>query len=156
MKKLIMNLLIMNLQLFAGHSVTVYKDSNMSAASASPSSNVEADTEVTLTLTPASGYEVDQIVVLGGGVTVNKATKKFAMGDANVVLAVTSKANNLYKIVENCDVTINGAKTSLIRNMTLVAGPSGAVIGVDCTGTTITLAAEVVASLVKSGAIVKI
>lgn len=151
-----MKKLIMNLQLFSGHSVTVYKDSNMTTASASPNSSVEADTEVTLTLTPASGYEVDQIIVLGGGVTVNKETKKFAMGDANVVLAVTSKADNLYKIVENCDVVINGAKTSLIRNMTLVAGPSGAVIGVDCTGTAITLAAEVVASLVKSGAIVKI
>ena len=151
-----MKKLIMNLQLFTGHSVTIYKDDHMTTASASPNSSVDKDAEVTLTLTPASGYEVDQILVLSGGVTVDKATKKFAMGESNVVLAVTSKANNLYKIVENCEVVINGSKTKLTRNITLVKGPNGDIVGVDCAGTAVTLDAGTVAELVRSGAIVKI
>ena len=48
----------MDLQLFAGSlTVTVYKDSGITTATASPSSSLAEGDTVTLTVTPASGYE---------------------------------------------------------------------------------------------------
>lgn len=148
----------MNLQRFAGSlTVTVYKDSNMTTASASPASSLAEGDEVTLTLTPASGYEVAAVDCLSGGVTVDLETKKFEMGESNVVLVAKSKKANLYKIVENTPVWINGEKTELVRNMTLVRANGGAVVGVDVTGNTeVTLSAEVVSELIKAGVLVKI
>lgn len=147
---------MMNLQLFAGSlTVTVYKDAGMTTASASPSSALAENDQVTLTLTPASGKEVDQIIVLSGGVTVNKETKKFNMGESNVVLAVTSKANNLYKVVENCFVSINGTKTEFTKNMVVEVGKTGAVVGVKCDGTAITLN-DGVQNLIDQGILIKI
>lgn len=146
---------MMNLQLFAGSlTVTVHKDAGMTTASASPASALAEGDTVTLTLTPATGKEVDQIIVLSGGVTVDKATKKFTMGESNVVLAVTSKASNLYKVVENCSVCINGAKTEFTKNMVLEIGKTGAVVGVQCEGTAITLN-DGVQNLINQGILVK-
>lgn len=146
----------MNLQLFAGSlTVTVYKDANMTTASASPASALEEGDKVTLTLTPASGYEVDQVIVLSGGVTVDMEEKEFEMGESNVVLTVTSKPNNLYKVVENCFVSINGVKTEFQRNMTLEIGKTGAIIGVNSDGTAITLN-DGVQNLIDQGILVKI
>ena len=146
----------MNLQLFAGSlTVTVYKDANMTTASASPASALEEGDKVTLTLTPASGYEVDQVIVLSGGVTVDMEEKEFEMGESNVVLTVTSKPNNLYKVVENCFVSINGVKTEFQRNMTLEIGKTGAIVGVTSNGTAITLN-DGVQNLIDQGVLVKI
>ena len=146
----------MNLQLFAGSlTVTVYKDANMTTASASPASALEEGDKVTLTLTPASGYEVDQVIVLSGGVTVDMEEKEFEMGESNVVLTVTSKPNNLYKVVENCFVSINGVKTEFRRNMTLEIGKTGAIVGVTSNGTAITLN-DGVQNLIDQGVLVKI
>ena len=78
------------------------------------------------------------------------------MGASNVTLFFKSKANNVYQIVENTTVNINGTETKLTRNMQLKYGPNGAVIGVDASGTAVTLSSEIVSELVKSGAIVKI
>ena len=150
---------IMNLQLFAGgHSVTVEADSGFSAASASSSSDVQKNTTVTLTLTCNSGKEIASVEALSGGVTIEESsgTYSFKMGEADVVIVAKSKADNAYKIVENCDVWVNGTKTSLQRNMTLEKGPNGAIVGVSSTGTAITLSAEIVADLVKAGTIIKI
>lgn len=145
----------MNLQLFAGSlTVTVYKDAGMTTATASPASALAEGDTVTLTLTPATGKEVDQIIVLSGGVTVDKATKKFTMGESNVVLAVTSKGDNLYKVVENCFVNINGTKTEFTKNMVLEIGKTGAVVGVQCEGTAITLN-DGVQNLINQGILVK-
>lgn len=150
----------LNLQLFAGgHSVTVMKDDGMTTASASATSDVQADTTVNLTLTPASTYELDTVEVLSGGVTLEKSAQgaySFKMGSADVVIVVKSKKNNIYKIVENCDVWVNGSKTHLQRNLKLVQGPNGAIVGVEGSGEAVTLSAEIVAELVKAGTLVKV
>ena len=153
MKKLIMFPL-----LFDGHSVTMCKDSHMTTASASPYSSVAENATVTLTLTPASGYEVKDVEVVAGGVTVHQDDDAvtFTMGEADVIINVTSQANNLYKVLENRDVWINGSKTSLTRNMTLEMAENGMVKGVACTGTAITLDSGIVASLVSEGIIEKL
>lgn len=147
----------LDLQMFAGSlTVTVYKDEGITTATASPASSLEEGDTVTLTVTPASGKEIASYDVLSGGVTVDPATKKFDMGESNVVLVVRSKGDNVYKVVENTPVWINGSKTELTRNMQLLKGPNGAIVGVDCTGTAITFDAAVVSELVKAGAIIKI
>ena len=143
-------------QLFAGgHSVTLVADDGFSAASASSTSDVQENAEVTLTLTLNTGYELADVEVLQGGVTVNLSTKKFTMGSSNVVLAAKSKKNNVYKVVENSYTAVNGSVTKLQRNMQLVKGPNGAIVGVDCDGTELSISADLVAALIKSGAIIK-
>lgn len=138
----------------ATYTVTCLADSGYSAFSASPASGAKG-TEVTLTITPATGYEVDEVEVAAGGVTVNMTTKKFSIGEANVVLYAKSKANNLYKVTENTMVNVNGTKTELVRNMTLVTTKSGAVVDVACSGTALTISADVIADLVAQGVLVK-
>ena len=150
---------VMDLQIFAGgHSVTVVADGGFSAASASATSDVQKNADVTLTLTMNSGKEIASVEALTGDVEVKKTgdTWGFKMGEANVVIVAKSKGSNVYKIVENCDVWINGTNTHLQRNMTLEKGPNGAIIGVTGEGTAVTLAAEIVAELVKAGTLVKI
>lgn len=151
---------LMNLQLFAGgHNVSVVSDGGFSAASASSTSDVQAQATVTLTLTPASTYELASVEVLSGGVTLDYDPDdgySFKMGSADVVIVAKSKKNNIYKIVENCDVWVNGSLTHLQRNLTLKKGPNGAIIGVDGNGTAVTLSAEIVAELVKAGTLVKV
>ena len=147
----------LNLQYFAGgHSVTLYKDAGVTTFTASADSDVQKNAEVTLTVVFASGYELDEYEVIAGGVTVDPSTKKFTMGEADVVIYLKSKANNKYKIVESCDVNINGSKTALTKNTKIIYSANGAIAGVECSGTAITLDAETVKQLVKDGIIVKI
>lgn len=147
----------LDLQMFSGgHSVTVLKDDGISAASASSTTDVQKDAEVTLTVTPASGYEIAEYEVVTGGVTVNPETKKFVMGEANVTIVVKSRGTNDYRIVENTFVSVNGTVTRLQRNMMLKRGVNGAVIGVEGGKTTVSLNADIVKALLDSGAIVKI
>ena len=147
----------LNLQFFAGHSVTVYKDAGFSAASASPNSSVAAEADVTLSWTLASGKELDEIeIVSGGAIEIDMDTKKFEMPDADVVLNFKSKANNTYMVVENTVVNINGTKTTLNRNMKLKTGATGAIIGVESDGSSVTIAdTGIVARLVADGILVK-
>ena len=155
-----MKKLLMDLQLFAGgHTVQVVADGGFSAASASSTTDVQKDAEVTLTLTPASTYELASVEVLSGGVTLDYDPDdgySFTMGEANVVIVAKSKKNNIYKIVENCNVYVNGSKTALQRNLELVAGPNGAIVDVKGNGEAVTLSAEIVAELVKAGTLVKV
>ena len=113
---------------------------------------------VTLTVTPSTGKELDEIEVVSGGVTIEYGEDSitFKMKSANVVLNAKGKKNNLYKIVENCDVWVNGTKTTLRRNMQLEKGPNGAIVGVTTSGTAVTLSSEIVADLVKAGTLIKI
>ena len=153
-----MKKLYMDLQLFAGgHSVTVLKDSNMTTASASSTTDVQAAATVTLTLTPASGYEVADVQVLAGGVTVHQddSTVSFAMGSSDVVIYVTSQKNNEYRISENCYVSVNGTGSIIRRNLKEVKGANGEVRRVDCTPTALTISADVIAELEKAGVIEK-
>ena len=150
----------LDLQRFTGSlTVTVLKDAHMTTASASPASSLAKDDTVALTITPASGYELDEIEVIAGGVTPEYDEDDgwtFTMGEANVTLYVKSKANNVYKIVENTLVNINGTKTELKRNMMIQYGPNGAIVGVDCEGSAVTVNADVIAQLVKAGVLIKI
>lgn len=146
-----------NLQLFTGSTVTVYKDAHMTTASASPNSSVAKDATVTLTLTPATGYEVKDIIVIAGGVTVHQdnTTISFACGETDVILYVTSQKNNEYKVVETCNVYVNGAKTQLVKNVKPVYSANGGLADVECTPTAVTLEAAIVADLVAEGILVK-
>ena len=149
----------LNLQMYAGSlTVTVYKDAGITTASASPASSLAKDDEVALTITPASGYELDAIDVVSGGVTLTYDEDDgwgFVMGEADVVLNVKSKGDNIYKIVEDTPVWVNGTSTKLSRNMMLERANNGAVVGVTCEGTAVTLGAEIVAELVKAGVLIK-
>ena len=148
----------LNLQLFAGgHSVTVVGDSHMSAASASSTTDVQAEATVTLTLTPASGYEIAEVEVLAGGVTVHQDddTISFTMGSSDVVISVKSQKNNEYKVTESCNVYVNGTKTALVKNVTVVYAANGAIADVECSPTAVTLNAETIADLVAEGVLVK-
>ena len=148
----------LNLQLFAGgHSVTVQKDAHMTTASASSTSDVQKDATVTLTLTPASGYEVADVQVLAGGVTIHEDSDvvTFTMGEADVVIVVTSQANNEYKVTESINVYVNGTKTALVKNVTVVYAANGAIADVECSPTAVTLNAEIIADLVAEGILVK-
>ena len=147
-----------DLQLFAGgHKVDVVKDAHMTTASASSTTDVAKDATVTLTLTPASGYEVADVQVLAGGVTVHQDnnTISFTMGEADVVIVVTSQRNNEYKVTENRDVYVNDSKTTLKRNLTEVLANNGAIVEVKCNPQVVTLDAGIVAELVKEGVLVK-
>ena len=149
----------LNLQRFAGSlTLTVKNDGHFSATSASPSSSLAENDKSTLTITASSGYELDEIEVIAGGATIenDSGTWKVKMGASNATIFVKGKKNNLYKIVENCTVNVNGTKTDLVRNMTLQRGKNGAIVGVDATGTEVTLSTEIVSGLVKAGVLIKI
>lgn len=116
----------MILDLFAGgHSVTVYGDSGVSAVSADKTSDVQAEEEVTLTVTLASGAEIDAYECVAGGVTVDPATKKFEMGSEDVVLFVKTKAGNKYLVTEECSASVNDDKVVLHKNAKVILTPNG-------------------------------
>ena len=149
----------LNLQRFAGSlTLTVKNDGHFSATSASPSSSLAENDKSTLTITASSGYELDEIEVIEGGATIenDSGTWKVKMGASNATIFVKGKKNNLYKIVENCTVNVTGTKTDLVRTMTLQRGKNGAIVGVDATGTEVTLSTEIVSGLVKAGVLIKI
>lgn len=150
---------ILNLQQFAGgHSVTVYKDSHVTTATPSSDSDVQKDAEVTLTLVFGTGYELDEIEVVTGGVKVelDDETWGFTMGEADVVLNVKSKKNNAYIVTENTWVWVNGSGTELKRNMKIEKGANGEIFAVSSTPTALSISADVIASLVKQGVLVKV
>lgn len=136
------------------YTVTVYTDAGITSATADPASGAE-ETEVELAITPATGYEVAEIQVISGGVTVDPETLKFEIGEANVVLMVHSKANNLYKVLEPCTINVNGVRQHFQRNVTVVLAPNGAIEDVTCSGTAITMNAAV-QQLIDQGILVKI
>ena len=146
----------LNLKLFeGGHAVTVYKDGGFSAASASPNSDVAKDADVTLSWTLSDGYELAEIEQVSGSVTINMTTKKFAMPNTDVVLYLKSKANNLYKVTEDCEASVNDSKVVLHKNTTVLQTPNGAPYEVACNGTAITMSAAV-QNLIDTGVLVKI
>ena len=151
----------LNLQQFAGsYTLTLYQDGNFSAASASPTSSLDTDDKSTLTLTPSSGYEIDRVEIISGtGAKVlgEDDVYKIQVGTASVVAKAFAKKNNVYKIVENTKVSVNGAAmTELKRNMTLEIGKTGAIIGVNGDGEAVTVSADIIASLVSQGILIKV
>ena len=55
---------------------------------------------------------------------------------------------------QDCEVIINGGKTTLAKNVTVVLTPDGVVSGVECEGTAITLN-DAVQQLIDQGILVK-
>ena len=149
----------LNLQRFTGsYTLTVYNDGNFSATSASPSSSLDKDDKSTLTITANTGYELDRIEVVTGGAEVlyESDAWKVKMGNASAVVKVFGKKNNLYKVVENCYVNVNGSATELQRNLVLQRGATGAITGVTSDGTELSISSDVIASLVAQGVLIKI
>ena len=140
------------------YTVTCLKDSGITTFSASPASGAK-DTTVTLTITPASGYELDEIEVAAGGVTIEESsgTYSFDIGEANVTLYAKSKGSKTYKVTENVFTCVNGTVTELTRNMKIEYSKNGAIVAVDSAGTDLSsLNADILAQLVDAGVLVKI
>ena len=148
----------MILDLFAGgHSVTLYHDAGASVFSASATSDVAKDAEVTLTVTLETGYEVAEYDVIAGGVTVNPTTKKFTMGEENVVIVLKTKKNNLYLVTEECSGSVNGQKFALHANTTIELSKTGVptAVKVKNGGTEVTVNAAI-QNLIDQGILVKL
>jgi len=148
----------MILDLFAGgHSVTLYKDSHVTTFTASSDSDVQKNAEVTLTVVIADGYEVDEYEVIAGGVTVDPSTKKFTMGEADVVIYLKTKANNKYMVTEETMASVNDTKVELHANTIYELTPNGVIKGVSAAsgGASITASAAV-QQLIDQGILVKL
>lgn len=148
----------MILDLFAGgHSVTLYKDSHVTTFTASSDTDVAKDAEVTLTVVIADGYEVAEYEVIAGGVTVDPATKKFTMGNENVVIFLKTKADNLYMVTEDTMASVNDTKVELHANTIYQRTPNGVIKGVTAKdgGAAITDSAAV-QQLIDQGILVKL
>ena len=116
----------MILDLFAGgHDVTVVADAGMTTASDSATSDVQKNAEVTLTLTPDTGYEVKEVEVLAGGVTYNPSTKKFVMGEADVIIVVRTRATTSFLVTEEIMLAVNDTRVQLHKNAKVVLTPNG-------------------------------
>ena len=148
----------LNLQMFSGSlTLTKYNDAGYSTCTASASSSLAQDDEVTMTLVFASGYEFDECEVIAGGCTYNPSTKKIKMGASNAVVYFKSKANNKYIVTENCHVGVNNATLELKKNTVLVKAANGAIIDVtNGGGTAISTCEGALDGLIAAGVIVKI
>lgn len=150
----------LDLQLFVDptYSVTCQKDSGITTFSASPNSSVAKDADVALTITPATGYELDEIIVAAGGVTpVYDATDgwSFVMGEANVTLFAKSKKNNLYRVTETVPIWINDSKTVLTKNTEVVLTKQGGIADVKATPVELTVN-DAIQGLIDQGILVKV
>ena len=150
----------MKLNLFSGsYTLTVYNDGNFSATSASPSSSLAKDDKSTLTITPNSGYELDEIEVVSGGCTIqdDSGTKKVKMGDASAVILIKGKKANNYMVLEETMIDINGTRTVLHANTTVQVSKHGVPTGVTVKdGGTVISASDAVDQLIAEGVLVKI
>lgn len=149
---------MLNLRMFdGGHSVTVYGDAGVSSITASATSDVAKNTEVTLTVTLESGKEVDEYEVVAGGVTVNASTKKFTMGESDVVIYLKTKADNKYLVTEECMCCVNESKVVLHKNAKVQLTPNGVpkAVVAESGGASVTIT-PAVQSLIDQGILVKI
>ena len=151
----------LNLHLFDDptYTVTCYKDSGASAFSASPNTGVAKDADVALTITCASGYEIDAIDVVSGDVTITESSGSygFVMGQANVVLNLKTKKSTLYKVTEECMASVNDTKVVLHKNVQYEITPNGVIKGVTVAngGADLTVTAAM-QELIDQGILVKI
>ena len=148
----------LNLRMFSGNlTLTKYNDAGYSTCTASASSSLAENDEVTMTLVYASGYEFDECEIIAGGCTYNPSTKKIKMGASNAVVYFKSKANNKYIVTENCHVGVNNATLELKKNTVLVKAANGAIIDVtNGGGTAISTCTGAIDGLIASGVLVKI
>lgn len=149
-----------NLQMYAGSmSVTMLKDANVTTATATPNSSLAKDDAVELTLVFGTGYELDEIEVISGGVELEQDDDGdwgFDMGEADVVLYVKSKAAKTYKVLEPIYASVNGSVTKINPNVIYQYSKTGQIIAVDSKGTSLaSLSADILASLEESGVVIK-
>jgi hypothetical protein len=151
----------MILDLFAGSlTVTVYKDSHITTATATPDSSLAKDDDVALTITPATNYELDEIEVVAGGVTPEYDEDDgwgFVMGEADVVLNVKSKKANNYMVTEETSVNVNDNPIVLHQNSTVQLTKNGVPKGVTAkNGGTVIAMNDAVQNLIDQGILVKL
>ena len=148
----------LNLRMFSGSlTLTKYNDAGYSTCTASATTSLAENDEVTMTLVYASGYEFDECEVIAGGCTYNPSTKKIKMGASNAVVYFKSKANNKYIVTENCHVGVNNATLELKKNTVLVKAANGAIIDVtNGGGTAISTCTGAIDGLITSGVLVKL
>ena len=148
----------LNLRMFSGSlTLTKYNDAGYSTCTASATTSLAEDDEVTMTLVYASGYEFDECEVIAGGCTYNPSTKKIKMGASNAVVYFKSKANNKYIVTEDCHVGVNNATLELKKNTVLVKAANGAIIDVtNGGGTAISTCTGAIDGLITSGVLVKL
>ena len=148
----------LNLRMFSGSlTLTKYNDAGYSTCTASATTSLAEDDEVTMTLVYASGYEFDECEVIAGGCTYNPSTKKIKMGASNAVVYFKSKANNKYIVTEDCHVGVNNATLELKKNTVLVKAANGAIIDVtNGGGTAISTCTGASDGLITSGVLVKL
>lgn len=147
----------MILDLFAGgHSVSLLKDSHVTTFTASSSEDVQKNAEVTLTVVIADGYEVDEYEVISGGVTVDPATKKFTMGEADVVIYLKTKADNKYMVTEETMTCVNDTKVTLHANVVYELTKNGVIKGVSAGGGASITDSDAVQQLIADGVLVKL
>ena len=148
----------LNLQMFSGSlTLTKYNDAGYSTCSASASSSLAENDEVTMTLAYASGYEFDECEIIAGGCTYNPSTKKITMGATNAVVYFKSKANNKYIVTEDVHLGVNNATLDLKKNTVLVKAANGAIIDVtNGGGTAISTCTGAIDGLIESGVLVKL
>jgi len=146
----------LNLQHFTGYSLTIATTTGVASATAAKSTGLAEDEETVLTITYSSGYEDAGVEIISGGGSYNPTTKKYKSGAADGIIQVKAKKNNVYKITENVTVNVNGSKTELTKNMTLERGANGAIVGVTCTGSEVTVSADVIGYLIAQGVLIKL
>ena len=150
----------MDLNLFSGSfTLTVYNDGNFSATSASPNSSLAKDDLSTLTITPSTGYILDDIEVVSGGATVqdDSGTKKIKMGNASAVIFIKGKLAKNYMVTEEAMVSVNESKTVLHKNTVVQLTKNGVPKGVTVeSGGTVVADSDAVQSLIDQGILVPI
>ena len=120
------------------HNVNITTPVN-GAVTAEPAT-AKAGTEVTLTITPAEGYEVGTITVMNGETPVTVTDNKFTMPDADVTVTVTFNAIDYTITVEDSEngtVTANQTTAHFGDNITLTITPAE-----DCKLVTLTVDGE--------------
>ena len=148
----------LNLRMFSGSlTLTKYNDAGYSTCTASATTSLAEDDEVTMTLVYASGYEFDECEVIAGGCTYNPSTKKIKMGASNAVVYFKSKADNKYIVTEDVHIGLNNATLDLKKNTVIVTAANGAIIDVtNGGGTAISTCTGAIDGLIESGVLVKL
>ena len=101
---------------------------------------------------------MDEYEVIAGGVTVNTTTKKFTMGEENVVIYLKTKADNKYMVTEECWACLNGGTPTVLHANTVVElTPNGVPKGITAKsgGTSVTVDAAI-QNLIDQGILVKL
>ena len=141
------------------YTMTIVHDDHITGVTASPGTSVSVATNVKLTPTFASGWELKDIRDISNSsnkVPIDVSTQVVQL-KKTCTIAVTSKPKNRYIVTERCMVSVNDVKKELMPNTEVLLTKNGAIKGVldPQGGTEITLT-DAVQSLIDQGILVKI